>query len=142
MTDEINSIESFEAFLEKRTRETWDEHKIPYYFSVAGGDLINKQVNYRQFTDGKRLAQWASERGITGTRFLSHPTIKAKVGLIPEGEDFDFNNHSSPDKSKDRASKKQGQLLIKFVRSLTQIPEVAVAKLNIPAEVLISLLDE
>ena len=100
-------------------------------------------INYHDFTGPLRLAQWAATEEIADTKLVTHPTIKAKVGFLPDNIEFDFNNPPcpSPQTIKTRPAAKQGQALVKFVESLAEMPEKAMAELVIPAKVLVSLLN-
>ncbi|WP_267347123.1 hypothetical protein [Sphingomonas sp. GM_Shp_2] len=144
MAGDVTDLDSFKAFLRDRARETWEERQIPYYLSIVATDLKRKGVNYHDFTGSLRLAQWAAKEAVPATKFVSHPTIKAKVGFLPEEVEFDFDNPPvpSPSAAKPRSASKRGQALIKFVESLAVIPETAMAELTIPAKVLVSLLKD
>jgi hypothetical protein len=86
--------------------------------------------------------QWVSKEAIPETKVIAHPTVKAKVGLIPANVDYDFSSEAPADQvpSRPRPSGKQGQALMKFVESLAAMPEAASAELSVPAKVLIALL--
>ncbi|WEQ54206.1 hypothetical protein LV564_00015 (plasmid) [Komagataeibacter nataicola] len=143
MAGNVHDLDSFKAFLRDRAQETWEERKIPYYLSIVATDLKGQGVNYHDFTGPLRLAQWAAKEKIAGTKLVTHPTIKAKVGFLPDTSEFDFNNPPvpSPQTIKTRPTAKQGQALVKFVESLARMPEKAMAELAIPAKVLVSLLN-
>jgi hypothetical protein len=143
MAAEIHDLDTFKAFLRDRARETWDERQIPYYLSIVATDLKRLGQDYHNFTGPLRLAQWAAREDIIGTKLVSHPTIKAKVGFLPDDVEFDFENSSPPSQTvtKVRSTPKRGQALIKFVESLRVMPETAMAELTIPAKVLVSLLN-
>lgn len=142
MTNAISDVVSFKDFLRQRAQETWNERSIPYYLSVVATDLKREGVDYRTFTGPLRLAQWLSKEEIPETKFISHPTVKAKVGLIPAKEDYDFSSELAADQvhSRPRPTAKRGQALVTFVNSLAAMPEAASAELSIPAKVLIALL--
>ncbi|MBC9247495.1 hypothetical protein H4P12_12420 [Paracoccus sp. 11-3] len=142
MTTSIDDANDVKDFLRQRAQETWDERQIPYYLSLVAIDLKQKGVDYRTFTGPLRLAQWLTREDIPDTKLVAHPTVKAKVGLIPAGVDFDFSSEPAADQihSRSRPSDRRGQELIKFVDSLAAMPETASAELSVPAKVLIALL--
>ena len=142
MTNSIDDVEDLKDFLRRRAQETWDERGIPYYLSLVATDLKRKDVDYRTFTGPLRLVQWVSKEAIPETKLVAHPTVKAKVGLVPADVEYDFSSEPTADRvpSRPRASGKQGQALMKFVESLAAMPEVASAELSVPAKVLIALL--
>lgn len=142
MTTSINDVPGLKDFLRKRAQETWDERGIPYYLSLVATDLKRMGVDYRTFTGPLRLVQWVSREAIPGTKLIAHPTIKAKVGLIPADVDYDFLSEPTVDQAscRQRPSGQRGQELVKFVESLAAMPEVASAELMVPAKVLIALL--
>lgn len=143
MTDDVHDLATFNDFVRDRAQQTWDERRIPYYLSVVATDLKRLDVDYHEFTGSLRLAQWASKAIIPGVKFVSHPTIKAKVGFLPEDVDYDFENPpASPLSGSKRSAPKRGQALIKFVETLSSLPETAMGELTIPAKVLISLLKD
>ena len=144
MTGNVLDLDSFKAFLRDRAQETWDARKIPYYLSIVATDLKRQGMSYHDFTGPLRLAQWAAKEEIPGTKFVTHPTIKAKVGFLPEGVEFDFDNPPVPSQptTKARAAPRRGRALVKFVESLAGMPETAMVELTIPAKVLVSLLND
>lgn len=144
MAGDVHDLSSFKAFLRDRARETWDERRIPYYLSIVATDLKRQGVNYHDFTGPARLAQWAAKETVPDTKLVTHPTIKAKVGFVPEEVEFNFENlpASAPATMKPQGSKRRGQTLVKFVESLDAMPEMAMAELTIPAKVLIHLLND
>ena len=142
MSSAITDVEGLKDFLRQRAQETWDDRGIPYYLSLVAIDLKRKDVDYRTFTGPLRLVQWVSKEDIPETKLIAHPTIKAKVGLIPSNVDYDFSSEPTADlvPSRPRPSGKRGQALVTFVDSLAAMPEAASAELSIPAKVLIALL--
>jgi hypothetical protein len=144
MAGDIHDLDSFKAFLRDRARETWDERQIPYSLSMVATDLKRLGKGYHEFTGPLRLAQWAAREEIPGTKLATHPTIKAKVGFLPEHIEFDFGNPPAPSQSitKARAVSKRGEALVKFVETLAGMPETAMAEFTIPAKVLVSLLND
>lgn len=142
MSSAITDVEGLKDFLRQRAQETWDDRGIPYYLSLVAIDLKRKDVDYRTFTGPLRLVQWVSKEDIPETKLVAHPTIKAKVGLIPSNVEYDFSSEPTADlvPSRPRPSGKRGQALVTFVDSLAAMPEAASAELSIPAKVLIALL--
>lgn len=142
MPHSITDVQSFKAFLRERAQETWDQRGIPYYFSMVATDLKRLGLDYHSFTGALRLVQWATKEAIPDTKLVAHPTIKAKVGLVPAAVDYDFSNEPPSDQasSRPRSGGKRGQALIKFVESLSVMPEDAAADFDVPAKVLIALL--
>ncbi|HEX8466737.1 MAG TPA: hypothetical protein VF620_02905 [Allosphingosinicella sp.] len=144
MASDVHDLDSFKAFLRDRARETWEDRQIPYYLSIVATDLKRQGVNYHDFTGSLRLAQWAAKEEVPATRLVAHPSIKAKVGFLPEEIEFDFENPPAPSQAatKTRSVSKRGHALVKFVESLAAMPETAMAELTIPAKVLVSLLKD
>ena len=142
MTHLITDVGSFKSFLRERAKETWDSRGIPYYLSMIATDLKRLGLDYHTYTGALRLVQWAGKEAIPDTKLVSHPTIKAKVGLVPVGVDYDFSEDAVVDRpaSAPRMSVKRGQALIKFVESLSVMPDDAAAEFAVPAKVLIALL--
>lgn len=144
MLTRITDIESFKDFLRKRAQETWVERQTPYYMSFVANDLKKQGINYHNFTGPLRLVQWASKEKIPDTRLVSHPTVKAKVGLIPENVPFEFDDDAQGSISAPRvtSSGKRGQALIDFVEALTSLSEEAAENYSVPSTVLIALLNQ
>lgn len=144
MAGDVHDLDSFKAFLRDRAHETWEERQTPYYLSIVATDLKRKGVNYHDFTGSLRLAQWAAKEAVPATKLVTHPTIKAKVGFLPEEIEFDFDNPPVPSQGpiRTRSASKRGQALVKFVESLAAMPDTAMAELTIPAKVLVSLLND
>lgn len=97
MSSAITDVEGLKDFLRQRAQETWDDRGIPYYLSLVAIDLKRKDVDYRTFTGPLRLVQWVSKEDIPETKLVAHPTIKAKVGLIPSNVDYDFSSEPTAD---------------------------------------------
>jgi hypothetical protein len=142
MAQPITDTETFKAYLRERARQTWDDRQIPYYLSIVATDLKRMDIDYHKFTGSLRLVQWASKEQIPETKLVTHPTIKAKVGLLPADVEYDFTSEPTAERPalKPRTGGKRGQALIKFVDALAALPETAAAEFTVPAKVLIALL--
>lgn len=142
MADSITDVASLKDFLRQRAKETWEERGIPYYLSLVATDLKRKGVDYRTFTGPFRLVQWVGKEAIPDTKLIAHPTVKAKVGLIPADADYDFSQEAAVDEppTQSHFKGKRGRALLTFVETLALMPEDAAAEFSIPAKVLIALL--
>lgn len=142
MSETVVDTSSFIEFLKARARESWDSRRTPYYLSYIAIDLKKQDVDYRRFTRPLKLVQWLSANKVPETRLVSHPTQKAKVGLIPENAEFDFltDVDAGAGTTKIKTAAYRAQSLIKFVESLKDLPEDVAKDFNVPANVLIAIL--
>ena len=138
----VTDVVSFKAFLRDRARETWNNREIPYYLSLVGTELKRQNVDYRQFIGPFRLVQWAAKEDIPDTKFVSHPTVKAKVGLVPSDAEFDFSTETLENRelAKPRGGGSYGHDLIKFVESLRPLSDDLAGGFKVPAKVLVAFL--
>jgi hypothetical protein len=141
MLPPIVDVDGFKAFLRERAQQTWDQRGIPYYLSMVATDLKRQNIDYHTFTGALRLVQWVTNEEIPDTKLVMHPTIKAKVGLLPASVDYDFSREPPSEFAlAPRSTGRRGQALIKFVESLSVMPEDAAVNFEVPAKVLIALL--
>ena len=142
MIQPVTDITSFKAFLRTRAKETWDERQIPYYLSFVATDLKKQGVDYRDFTGPLRLVQWAASEQVPDTKLVSHPTKKAKVGFVPADIEFAFDDdgHEALCVPRTHPGSRRGHALVKFVETLTVLPDEVAETFTVPAKVLVSLL--
>lgn len=143
----ISNDEWMKDFIRRRTYETWDQYKKPYYLSFVSTDLTKEGVDYRLITAPLRLRQWAAINPIQGTQTVAHPIHKAKFGFVPEGIVFSFDekselvneaSESSKQPPRVRPGKIRGRvILVDFLEALARIAPEEIASVQIPVSVLV-----
>jgi|GEM_PF-6393455 hypothetical protein len=142
MPDPVTDIESFKAFIRARTKETWDQRRIPYYLSFVAIDLKKLGVSYRALLGPLKLSQWASLNEVPETALVAHPTHRAKIGFVPANSGFAFDMEEPlprPARGLDSHSARS-RALVQFVQSLVDLPESAIEGFQVPAKTLIGFL--
>jgi hypothetical protein len=142
MADEVTDLESFKQFIRKRTLETWDERRTPYYLSFVATDLKRLGVDYRELVSPLRLSQWASANDVADVALIAHPTQRARIGFVPKQSGFKFDTDESvlEQKPPTEPHVRHGRSLVQFVQSLSNLPDSAISDFSVPAKTLIALL--
>lgn len=144
MTEDVTDIEGFKEFIRRRTLETWEQRRTPYYLSFVATDLKRSGVDYRELVAPLKLSQWASANDISDLKLISHPTQRARIGFVPATSGFKFDVEDAPVEARPRADtqSRHGRLLVQFVHSLANLPDSAVVDFSVPAKTLIALLKQ
>lgn len=136
----VTDVESFKEFIRKRARETWDERHTPYYLSYVATDLKKEGVDYRQLIGPLKLGQWASSTPLPGTKVVTHPSQRAKIGFVPQDVEFEFVQQPEVATQPSDGSRHQGRTLVRFVEGLAKLPDEALDQFQVPARTLVALL--
>lgn len=129
------------AFLKAQTRAHWDEAAQPYYLSRAASDLKEEGVSYKDILKEEKLKEFSKRSaGVNSFRFVEHPTQKAKVGLVPPDEAFEFEADAHEARSEPPAhGRPQGQLLLDFLHALSRLSAEELDAVVLPTRVLVKL---
>lgn len=130
-------------FLTAKAKAAWEEEQ-PYLLSFAGPDLTDAQIDYRSILDGERLKAFVERTSGEGRyQLVKHPHQKAKVGLVPHGTEFQFDDveqeESSVSRDTSRSTQPQGSTLLEFLNALSKLPSDDLDGVVIPTRVLVKL---
>lgn len=127
------------AFLKQKALESW-ESKTPYLLSFLSPDLKTEGSSYKDIVgEDETLKQFVVRTGDAyGYKLVQHPAKKAKVGVIPIGEEFTFEDETRASSHNLRESRPDG-VLVDFLKALGRLPASDVDKVVIPASVLVKL---
>lgn len=138
--------EDFLKLVSERVVEVWQEKKMPYLLSQIPPYVKRfGDYNVKDITEGISLkAFFEHEQSTPGCSFevVSHPTIKASVGLIPKDETYVF-----PEKSKSstglggvQGQGRQEKIVRDFLSLLSRLPSDDLKRVDIPVDVLARLM--
>ncbi len=139
----ITTEVELQNFLAERTAQHWkDSEGQPYPLSRVPLDLKEEKSDYKSIIFEEKLKDFVRRTQHDRLyKLVEHPVQKAKVGIIPPDENFEFPIdpiHSEqaaygPDYS-DR-----GDALFAFLRALSKLPKEDIDAVVIPTRVLVKL---
>ncbi|KAB1086173.1 hypothetical protein F4V91_06830 [Neorhizobium galegae] len=145
------TAETLADFIEEKTREYWKKNETPFLLADVGPAITkaaSPDFNYKALIAPLSLKQFVA--GMSGkVKVVQHATHKAKVGVIPANEDFEFGDKvvfevsmepkENPTKSHSRSNK---YIVLNFLQALASLDDSELDKVVIPASVLAKLLKE
>lgn len=138
MTDAARMI----AFLKEKTDEAWAGGG-PYLLSNAGPELTLADIAYRDVLDGEKLKDFiVRTAGEGGYQLVQHPVQRAKLGLVPAGETFTFEDPNEEIGSAlllGEADGRRGAQLLAFLDTISRLPREDQDEIVIPTRVLVKL---
>lgn len=147
MTEKPNA-ESILSFAAERAQEEWDKNEQPYMLADLSPDLARNGINYKSVLGGQRLKAFvvSSPKHV---KVIVHPTQKAKIGLIPPDEEFEFTTEppsaatqaksASTFGGKGRRSHRR-HIVSNFLQLLSELDDDAVAQVQLPTHILTKLM--
>lgn len=129
-------------FLTEKANASWRDQK-PYLLSFATPDMLDAQIDYKAILGGERLKAFV-ERTATegGYRLVKHPHQRAKVGIVPDGVVFEFDDAVQEETVPTRmvpGEQAQGSVLLNFLSALSSLPEEDLNGIVISTRVLVKL---
>ncbi len=145
-----HDAEWLKEFIQKRTREVWEEFKKPYYLSFIATDLSKNNTDYKHIIAPLRLRQWATITDVAGTKLIVHSKHKAKVGYIPENAQYSFDDEDLIKESEDATAitKKSHhkevdrRSLFNLLESLSKLSDKELEAVHIPVRVFVRLFND
>lgn len=140
------SVEDLNAFLREKAAERWAAEQQPYLLSSVAPDLKARGQDYRSALGEERLKAFVKRMGETGEfRVVEHPRQKAKVGIVPVGEDFEFSEEgdrlpNGPGVAARAFPSSRERTVLDFLRILGHLPDPLLEEVSIPTKVLARLL--
>lgn len=128
-------------FLAERANDAWKGEQ-PYLLSFAGPDMAKASIDYRAILDGERLKAFVERTaGEGGYQIVKHPYQKAKVGLVPNGVNFQFKDTNQGIVSPRSAHHMPGRgaTLLNFLDVLSELPAEDLDGVVIPTRTLVKL---
>jgi hypothetical protein len=140
--------ESILSFTVKRVQEVWDGHQQPYMLARLSPDLAKEGINYKKVLGETRLKDFF-RAAANRIKIVTHPTQKAKIGLIPPGENFEFASETSASKprvdlvsnliERGRGSRRR-VIVSNFLQLLSELDDTEASQVQIPTHILSKLM--
>lgn len=141
MENTNKEIDDLNNALKDIAEEHWTSFEYPILLSNIPPLLQEKVSNYKEVLKGTSLKAFIKESaGKSGYKLHEHPQQKARVGIIPASEHYEYEIQDTTDSSIAIDSKKREEVLISFFKSLATLPKEEIEKVNIPASVIVKLL--
>lgn len=140
--------EKLVELLAEEAQKTWAERKEPCLLSVAVPTLLMNGFNYREVTGAESLSKWSSTVSQDKFEVVRHPIMKAKVGIIPKGEFFQYPETESIKPSNDldganaRRDRYRKPVVVRFLESLEALTEEERASIVLPVNVIAKLMKQ
>jgi len=140
--------ESIFAVAIECARKSWEQDKKPFLLAKLTPEFIKNGLNYRNVLGEMSLKEFfmGAPDKIT---VVAHPTQKAKIGLIPVGEQFQYEISERPSAaiisfettSVDRQHKggRRRYLVMNFLQLLSELDEKDAVQVQIPTHILAKL---
>lgn len=137
--------------LKKIADAHWDARKAPILLSELPGRLTVEVPDYKEALGGKSLKVFAMAAGEdSGFKLISHPSQRAKLGLVPADVDFEFLKEETMQQgvtsaaagqegARERGPRSQEPVLA-LLRALRALPPEELEKVVIPVSTLVKLL--
>jgi hypothetical protein len=125
--------------LQAVAKNFWDEYHRPMLLSQLPKVLEDHlHGDYKSLIGTTSLKSFIKDTEAAGTyRLVEHPTQRAKVGIVPNGSDFEFSAEMEPP-STDRLSRQDIEGFTRVLHSLT-LDELR--RVSLPASLVVRLLE-
>lgn len=135
MADQNQLATTIKTISEKQ----WAEKDAPVLLSALPPMLERELPDYRTVLGTRSLKVFIKETGETaGYRLVEHPTLRAKVGVVPAIASYEFPAETPP--SSKAVANSNKEVTLAFFRALATLPDADLEKMVIPASVLVKLL--
>lgn len=140
----LQTEDELKAFLKEKAKKAWDDEGHPYWLSYLAPDLKPLGVDYKTILGEERLKQFARRTEGDSYRYVEHPRMKAKVGIVPPASEFEFADEpltqpAETDRRGDQAAERE-QAVLHFFRALSKLSDDELEGIVIPTSVLVKLL--
>jgi hypothetical protein len=133
-------MQDLHTILKELAKQQWDNSKSPLLLSSIPTLLLKQEFDYKSQLQDKGLKSYIEQTNGNGYKLVTHPVHKAKVGIIPEEEDFKFQTEDLGTAPKNISSSSRERVVIDFLNALSTLPASDIEKVNIPASILAKLL--
>lgn len=123
-----------------KTTEVWSTSQQPYLISHISPELRAKGIEYKDIIAPQTLKQFLGTVG--EVRIVQHPLHKPKIGLVPHGVAFEYEEDATVSRSTESTTPKRprqpssGYIVIQFLDALSKLDKEDLDKVNIPVSVL------
>lgn len=136
------------TFAAKCAQEAWDTNQQPYLLARLSPDLAKEGVNYKDVLGNQRLKDFvrsAPDR----IKVVTHPSQKAKIGLIPSDKDFEYDATPAPTETKaptpssfsgKGSGSRRRYIVSNFLQLLSELDDADAAQVQIPTHILTKLM--
>lgn len=132
---------SLREYLAETVPTYWKEKKQPFLLSIIGSQFTKEEI--RLETKGLSVVNWIKENPDLGYKIISDPSNRARIGMIPSSEHFQYStvtaiNHNVSNGS---FSESDREITLKFLELLQQrCTFKELQEINIPISILMKLL--
>lgn len=136
--------ETLGKFIEKAATRAWEDHRSPYFLSSLSPEFREEGHDYKAVIGEERL-KTAVKRlsGRFNFTVVEHATQRAKVGVIPKGEAFEFEEKPTSRRGTTLMAshvEERQRITIEFINELGRLPPDLLDGVVIPTKVLVRLL--
>jgi hypothetical protein len=136
----MSKEEDIVNFLKGRVRDIWQLEARPLLLSSIPPELNRIGMNYKDILSGVPLKKFIKENAISGGyRLVEHKTQKAKIGIVPDDVNFDFESDVATQGKENSLSTSNGdmeKIAIAFLRAISTLPQEDIDQLVIPTRIL------
>jgi hypothetical protein len=139
------SLEGVLEHVQGIVREHWGATREPLLLSLIAPELSSHGMDYKQLLGTVRLSEFLASNAEGRFVLVRHPTKRAKVGLIPAGEQFEYEPEPIPVTrtaigvtSKRRSAR---YALLNFLDALGDLPPEELDKIVLPVSAMVKLLE-
>lgn len=142
------TADSILAFAAARAEEAWAAGQQPYLLARLSPDLAKEGINYKGVLGEQRLKDFLRSAPNL-VRVVTHPTQKAKIGLVPPGQAYEFPNApeqaqpkppiSTASSEKSNGSKRRW-IVSSFLQLVSELDDAEAAQVQIPTHILTKLM--
>uniref|UniRef100_UPI003F49308E hypothetical protein n=1 Tax=Acinetobacter soli TaxID=487316 RepID=UPI003F49308E len=128
---------SFDSYLKESVSENWKKTGEPFLLSSIGSTFTKEEI--KQNTGGLSITNWIRNNlDSLDLKIVSHPTQKAKIGLIPKNEKYSYETNEI---SVIRTNLTDRELTLSFIELLQKkCTPKELEEINLPLKVLVKLL--
>lgn len=125
------------------SEEHWKASSEPLLLSQLGPDLTAAGFAYKETLDGEGLRHFI-DKEIDELTIAKHPQQYAKVGVYPAKESFSYaaaSAEAKPEQTEVDKLRKSRRAFYGFIQAISELPPEEIEAINIPARVIVRLLE-
>lgn len=143
------SEQAIRELVARKAGEWWRSKRTPYLVSSIGIDLKQSGLEYRQLAAPSiNLAKYLSSIAHGEFKVVSHPSLRARVGVIPGSEHYNFPEEEPATAKGEviaqgervRRTTPRKYVVLNFLEALSDLPQEELDKISLPISVLAKLL--
>lgn len=128
-------------FVARMAKSRLDDKSI-YLMNHISPDLRRVGIDYKAIIEPLKLRDFLVLRASDQIRVVPHPTIRAKIAVVPKGHDFQFEEEPAKQEAALPRSKRSDneRAVVEFIRALSTLSDSELGDFSIPAKILMHLL--